>query len=186
MSARAFLGIGHLPRHYARKTLLRHALAPSETLLLHNFRGAHEHNSVHLAVKTRFEQQRNVEHNKRRTLFFCPGKKRLAARIDERMDDRFEPGKSGGVIEHPSAKAGAVDNASLYGTRKGRLDEGHGLSAISAVNRCIRIINLGALVAEHCRGGRLAHANRAGKPKDEHQSEARISASMSARNSGVT
>jgi len=93
----------------------------------------------------------------------------LARCAEHRMNDLLEPPYRGGIVHHLRREACAVDLAANRGARERRLDRRRGLALVEAVNRCVGVVDRHPRFHEQFRGGRFAHSDRTGQPKNDHR-----------------
>jgi hypothetical protein len=86
------------------------------------------------------------------------------------MEDRFETGERGRIIEDLRGESLSVDRAVPGNPWECRFDSGHRCAAPAEqpVNNGIRIVHGDPERTKHARGVRFAHADGAGQTKDYH------------------
>ena len=104
----------------------------------------------------------------------------------ERMDDRLQTLQCRCIMNNQRREPRPVDLAVSQRAWEGGFDQRRGGAAIERMNGGIGIMHWDAGLAEHGRGRRFAHADRAGEAEHEHQLLLTISAAISARSSAVT
>jgi hypothetical protein len=176
----ALFGIGHLQREHVLEAFGRHAGPGKDPCALHFGRGRNHGDGIDLIGAALLEQQRDVEHDQRRASMLA--QEGLPRGSHGRMDDRFEPGERGGIIEHRRTELLAADAVRAGGAWERGLDRFDQLSAgtLQAAHDRIGIEHRHAQFGEHRRDGRLAHPDRTGEPEDERSAHAVSSARSSA------
>ena len=116
-------------------------------------------------------------------------KKRLAHLADLGVNDGLEPRDRGAIGEHALRQKITVDRAVDKHPWEGALDSLRAGAAVKGVDGDVGVEHRRAFGGEHCRHRRFAHGDRAGQANDDHAFpllDSRMSASISARNCGVT
>jgi hypothetical protein len=95
-----------------------------------------------------------------------------AVGADQRVDDRFQHRQGLGIAHHGRAEPWrGRSRPSTDHAGKGRLDrrDGRAAAGVERVDRRVGVVDRHALVDEHRRGRRLAHADRSGQAQDQHR-----------------
>ena len=168
MRAGALFRIRHLPREQRVEPLRRHAGPLQHARALHLGRRRDDHHRIDAFLAAGLEQQRNVEHDGARAFRVSAREEPLRHRAHQRMHDRFEPLDRVRIADELFGELSAVDPAVGRHAGKRRLDRPDRLALIEPVHHRVGIVHRHAGLAKEVRGGRLAHADRAGEAEDEH------------------
>ena len=98
-----------------------------------------------------------------------PVQERRPRLAHQRPDDPVQPLERLGVAQHALGEQLAIDGAVHHHAGEGRLDRRDRRAArrVEAPHLGVGVIDVGRRVGEHLRGGRLAHADRAGEADED-------------------
>jgi len=168
MSAAALLRIRHLPGEDGLELVGGHTGPGHDAVALSRCWRRDDGDGIDAALAAGLQQQGYVQDDHGMAAGAGGIAEGLFGAADQRMDDRLEALQRLRILQHHRAEPCAINPAIDRHARKGGLDGRDGVSGIEPVNRRIGIMNGDPRLAEEGRGGGFAHADGAGKAKDEH------------------
>ena len=186
-------------RRFSRSGVWRARIASNLAALMPGRASARARCAASLALTTRtrstaacprgLDQQRHVDDDDPPPLRGGPLEKRSAQPRHLGMNDRLQALQRPGIGEARSGELFAIDLPALDHAGKGGLHRLGARRAIEFAHRRVGVEHRSAERREHPGDGGLAHRDRTRQSRDDHErpfSAARMSASTSARNCGVT
>lgn len=166
----AFFGVGHLSRIDLKKIGFGHVGAGEHSAALFLSINTHHQRCIAQGFGTGFEEQRNVEHDKRSAQTSMVVDESDAVGEKKRVYDGFERFQAIGLLLDPFFEALTIDTVFGDGLRaelRDCIDRGP-VPFVKTMNRRVGIPNRNPGLAEKGCSGAFAHANGAGKAKNDH------------------
>ena len=169
---------------------LGHARPLQHARALHLGRRRHHHHRIDPLVAAGLEQQRDIEHHDRRAVARASARN---CRSASRTSGCTIASSCFSAAGSPSTRAPSLTRSTLPSAvvpGNAASISGDRLALIEPVHGRIGVVHRHALLREQARGGRLAHADRAGQAEDEHgpslirQQRLRAAGNASSGNSG--